>query len=129
MNIDFKRFLFLRVRKKIRRRAKNGLFVILESVPGKHQIDDISIGGLSYYYIDTGYLPMGSAYKLRVVSGNMADSVKLIGKTVCDRETGELVAQNQKIKRRSIQFKHLNSRQKKELRGIIKSHTTGRRPF
>lgn len=103
--------------------------MILESVPGKHQIDDISYGGLSYYYIDTGYRPVSSAYKLRVVSGNTADSVKLIGKTICDRETGELVAQNQKIKRRSVQFKHLNSRQKKALRGIIKSYTIGWRPF
>lgn len=129
MGIGIKRFLSLRVRKKIRHRAKNGLFVILESTPGKHQIDDISCGGLSYYYIDTGYRSKSGAYKLRVVSGNKPESVRLVGQTVCDLETGELVAQNQKIKRRSIQFKRMNSQQKKVLKGLIKEHTIGWRLF
>ena len=129
MGIGIKRFLSLRVRKKIRRRAKNGLFVILESAPGKHQIDDISCGGLSYHYVDTGYRSKSGAYKLRVVSGNTTESVRLIGQTVCDLETGELVAQSQKIKRRGIQFKRMNNRQKKILKGLIKTHTTGWRPY
>lgn len=129
MGIGIKRFLSLRVRKKIRRRAKNGLFVILESAPGKHQINDISCGGLSYHYIDTGYRSKSGAYKLRVVSGNTPESVRLVGQTICDLETGELVAQNQKIKRRSIQFKRMSNHQKKILKGLIKTHTISWRPF
>jgi hypothetical protein len=125
MGIDIKRFLSLRLRKRIRRRAKNGLYVILGSSPGKHQIDDISSKGLSYYYIDAGYRPKNGVYALKVVSNNEPVSVILNGRTVCDRETGELVSENQKIMRRSIQFEPMNDSQKKSLKEIIKSHTTG----
>jgi hypothetical protein len=129
MVIGIKRFLSLRVRRKIRRRAKSGLFVVLESAPGKHQIDDISCGGLSYYYVDTGNRSRSGAYRLRVISNNSPESVKLTGEIVSDLETGELVALNQKIKRRSIQFKRMNGRQKKMLKDLIRAHTIAWRPF
>jgi hypothetical protein len=47
-------------------------------------------------------------------------AVELAGKTISDRETGELIFQNQKINRRSIQFERMNRRQKQELKDLIK---------
>jgi hypothetical protein len=125
VSIDIRRFLTLKIRKRRRRRADNGLFVVLESIPGKHQIDDISSGGLSYYYVDNGVRPKIGSYALKVVVTNNPLSLKLTGKTICDRETGELVSENQKIKRRSIRFERMNTYQKKTLRDILKSHTIG----
>ena len=129
MNIDFKRVFSLRLRRRIRRRAKDGLFVVFENTPGKHQIDDISSGGLSYHYIDGGMRPKNGAYALRVISGNRDQTVRLTGKIISDRETGELVAHNQKIKRRSVRFEPMNNHQKKVLKDIIKEYTTARRSF
>lgn len=129
MSIDIKRFLSLRLRKRFRRRAKNGLYVVLESGPLRHQIDDISYGGLSYHYIDGGFRPKSGAYSLMVVSTSEAQPLTLTGKTICESETGALVSQNKKIKRRSIRFERLNAQQKKRLKDIIKIHTTGQRSF
>ena len=129
MSIDIKRFLSLRLRKRIRRRAKNGLFVILESAPGKHQIDDISVSGLSYYYVDGGFRPKSGAYGLRLVSNTTSPTLRLTGRTISDRETGELVSQHQKIKRRSVRFQTMNKEQKRSLKSIIKNHTVSRRFF
>jgi hypothetical protein len=127
MGFGIRRFLSFRLRKRIRRRAENGLCVILESAPGKHQIDDISVSGLSYYYLDGGIRPKSGAYGLKVVSSSPTHSLRLTGKTISDRETGELVSQQQKIKRRSVRFQTMNKDQKKTLKKIIKRHTVGRR--
>jgi hypothetical protein len=123
MSFDIRRFFTLRIRKRRRRRASNGLFVVLESIPGKHQIDDISSGGLSYYYIDNGIRPKIGSYALKVIANSKPISLRLVGKTICDRETGELVSQSQKIIRRGIRFERMNSHQKKMLKDIIKNHT------
>jgi hypothetical protein len=123
MSFDIRRLFTFRIRKRRRRRASNGLFVVLESIPGKHQIDDISSGGLSYYYIDNGIRPKIGSYALKVIANSKPISLRLVGKTICDRVTGELVSQSQKIKRRSIRFERMNSQQKKMLRDIIKNHT------
>lgn len=115
-----KRLLLLQMRWRRRYRASNGLYVILDSYPGRHQVDDISSGGLSYYYADNGLLPKSGRYGLRVMLESHRLAVELAGKTICDRETGELIFQNQKIKRRSIRFERMNPRQKKELQDLIK---------
>lgn len=129
MNFDIRRFFSLRIRRRRRHRANNGLFVVLESIPGKHQIDDISSGGLSYYYIDNGIRPKTGSYSLKVIANSNPNSLRLVGKTICDRETGELVSQNQKIKRRSIRFERMNNYQKKMLKDIIKNHTVSQTLF
>jgi hypothetical protein len=115
-----KRLFFLQMRRRRRYRARKGLYVILDSYPGRHQVDDISSGGLSYHFVDNGLRPKGGSYGLRVTLESHRLAVELAGKTICDRETGELIFQNQKIKRRSIRFERLNRRQKKELKDLIK---------
>lgn len=123
MHFDIRRFFSLKIRKRRRHRASNGLYVMLESIPGKHQIDDISSGGLSYYYIDNGIRPKIGSYALKVMANSDSVALRLLGKTICDCETGRLVSQNQRIKRRSVRFERMNSYQKKMLKDIIKHHT------
>lgn len=115
-----RRLLLLQMRRRRRFRPIGALYVIVDSYPGKHQVDDISSGGLSYHYVDNGLRPKKGSYGLRVLSERYRLAVELAGKTISDRETGELIFQNQKIKRRSIRFEHMNRRQKKELKDLIK---------
>jgi hypothetical protein len=115
-----KRLLLLQMRRQRRFRLSGALYVIVDSYPGKHQVDDISSGGLSYYYVDNGLRPKKGSYGLRVLSERFRLAVELAGKTISDRETGELIFQNQRIKRRSIRFERMNRRQKKELKDLIK---------
>ncbi len=115
-----KRLFLLQMRRRRRYRALGGLYVILDSSPGKHLVDDISSGGLSYYYVDNGLRPKRGSFGLKVLSENHRLAVELAGKMISDRETGELIFQNQRIKRRSIRFERMNSRQKKELKDLIK---------
>jgi hypothetical protein len=115
-----KRLFLLQMRRRRRYRTSGGLFVILDSFPGKHVVDDISSGGLSYHYADNGLRPKRGAYGLKILSETPRLAVELSGKTISDRETGELIFQNQKIIRRSIRFERMNRRQKQELKDLIK---------
>jgi hypothetical protein len=120
MTLYLKRLLLLQMRRKRRYRVSGGLYVITDSFPGKHVVDDISLGGLSYYYADNGLRSKSGAYGLKVLLEIPRLAVELAGKTISDRETGELIFQNQKIKRRGIQFERMNGRQKQELKDLIK---------
>jgi hypothetical protein len=62
-----KRLLLLRMRRKRRYRVRGGLYVILDGFPGRHVVDDISSGGLSYYYVDNGLHQKRGAYGLKVL--------------------------------------------------------------
>jgi hypothetical protein len=115
-----KRLFLLQMRRQRRYRSDGRLYVILDSFPGRHAVDDISAGGLSYHYVDNGLRPKRGAYNLRVCMETPRLAVELAGVTISDRETGELIFQNQKIKRRSIQFERMNRRQKQELKDLIK---------
>lgn len=127
--MDLQRLLTLRIRKRWRHRACNDLFVILENMPGRHQIDDISTSGLSYHYIKNGQRPKDGIYMLKVLVKNKSLSVSLVGRTMNDRETGALVSQNQVIMRRSIRFERMKNSQKKILKKIIKEYTVSRPLF
>ncbi len=122
----FRRLLSLRIRKRRRYRAKNGLYVVPPSSLGKNQIDDISLGGLSFYYVDTGARPLKRGYAVKVMADSQLASVQIPCRTVSDSETGELVSQNQKIKRRSVRFEKLTMQQKKALKSLIKEFTSNR---
>lgn len=129
MIFDLQRLLTLNIRKRKRRRACNDLFVILENMPGRYQIDDISSHGLSYHYIGDGHRRKAGTYALKVVVKNKSLSLSLVGRTMCDSETGELVSQNQVINRRCIRFERMDSYQKKALKAIIKEHTVSQSHF
>ena len=118
--MNLSRLLAIKVRKRVRHRACNGLYVILENWPSRHQIDDISFRGLSYHYIVNSYAPKSGICELKIVTENKSVSLDLAGKIIGDRETGMLISKNQIIKRRSIHFEKMNSSQKKAIKRIIK---------
>lgn len=122
MNRVLKRILSLKVRRRRRYRVKDGAYVMLSNFPGKYQIDDIGFGGLSFHCVDTGLQPHASHQEMKIVTDHQPQTVYLVGKVVAESETGELIFEKKKIKRRCIQFDRLNSRSKKALQDFIKNN-------
>ncbi len=91
----------------------------------RNQICDISMGGLSFCYMDNGCSPVSGAYGVDVINGGGRQLCKVFFKTVSDCETGVLISHNQKVKRHSIRFERLSSDQKGRLKKVIQEHTIG----
>ncbi len=119
MSSFLKRVFCLKIRRRRRWRAGNGLYVVLNRSASKFQIDDIGMGGLSFHYIETGLQSRNGSYDLKIVSENQPTAVEIEGKTVAENETGELIFQKKRIKRRSIRFERVNRRQRRELKALL----------
>ncbi len=115
----FKRFLFMQFRRRRRWRPGNGLFVVLGVAAGRHQIDDIGMGGLSFHYVDNGLPSKHMAFDLKIVSEIPPTALQMEGKTVSDTETGELIFQRKRIKRRGIRFERISRQQRRQLKTLI----------
>lgn len=119
-----KRLLTLRVRKKRRFKVKKGVSVVVSGVTsvGRKRIDDIGMGGLSFYYTENGNSSGNSskAQNLSVIPKGRPTIAHIPYRTVCDGETGELIFPNQRVKRRSVKFGRLSEYQKKQMRELIK---------
>lgn len=120
-NSFLKRLLTLRLRKKRRFRAKKGLVAISDKFMGKHQIDDISMGGFSYYYIDHGIHAKSEVYQMRL-QFNGDNQLHLACKTISDEEAAQILLQRQIVKRKSVHFVNLTRIQKKALRELIRNY-------
>lgn len=121
MSSILRRLLLLEVRKRRRWRTQGNIYAVVSGY-GKHEVDNIGFGGLSFFYTE-GEMPSGpGAFGLRLRSHlNPSETVKVKGRTVADKEVGELVFQNKKIKRCSVRFEPLSSDQKKGIKSLIKS--------
>ena len=117
-----KRILSLKLRRRRRYRVKDGAYVMLSNLPGKYQIDDIGFGGLSFHCIDNGHKTQSSHQEMKIIADNQPLTVYLVGKVVSESETGELIFEKKKIKRRCIQFDRLNSQNKKALQDFIRNN-------
>ncbi len=117
-----KRILSFKLRRRRRYRVKDGAYVMLSNFPGKYQIDDIGFGGLSFHCIDNGQKPQSTHQEMKIIADNQPESVYLVGKVVAESETGELIFEKKKIKRRCIQFDRLNNQNKKALQDFIKNN-------
>ncbi len=122
MNRYLKRILSLKLRRWRRYRVKDGAYVVLSNFPGKYQIDDIGFGGLSFHCIDTGLKTQNTHQEMKIIADKQPQTVYLVGKVVAESETGELIFENKKIKRRCIQFDRLNHQSKKALQDFIKNN-------
>ena len=120
------RLFALKFRKRRRYQAKSGLYVVPENSYGKNQIGDIGMGGLSFYYVDSGLVFHKKQYALTLMADGTKSGVKVSCTTVSDAEAGESVFQNQRIKRRSVRFERMSLQQKRKLRRLIRDYTTGR---
>ena len=122
MNKYLKRIFSLKLRRRRRYRVKHGAYVMLSNFPGKYQIDDIGFGGLSFHCIDNGQKTQNTHQELKIIADNQPQTVYLVGKVVAESETGELIFEKKKIKRRCIQFDRLSSQNKKALLAFIKNN-------
>jgi hypothetical protein len=117
-----KRLFSLRVRKQRRYKVMEGVFVVYEQSPSKNQVDSISLGGLSFYYVDSGMRIDKGSHELSVFTNNHLHVGNVPFKAVSDVETGELIFRGKKIKRQGVRFKHLSSPQKNQLKEIIRTY-------
>ncbi len=119
----FKRILSMGLRKSKRYKAKDNVFVKLENSFQKNQIDDISMRGLSFYYVENGYaVGKGSRY-LKLQAGE-SHTINLIRFTVAsDTNVGESTLPNNRIRRLSLHFERLTFRQKRQIKNLIKLHS------
>ena len=118
-----KRILLLGLRKKKRYKVKSDVYVRLQNAVQKNQIDEISLGGLSFYYDDNGY-PVGrSSRKLSLLAGccDLVDRIPF--KIVSDTNAGESMHLKCRIKRMSLKFNGLSFQQKRLLKKIIRHHS------
>ena len=125
MNISFKRLCSLKWRRRRRFQAPKGLYVVLGKTisRGKYQINDISMNGLSFYYVDFGLNSHRPPPTLSVFTKGRLAAVHIPYRTVCDSETGESVHPDYPIKRRSIKFKRLSVWQKEQIKQLIKDYS------
>lgn len=117
--MNIKRLMKLQIRKRKRRSARDGAYVIYGHSVSKRQINDISMGGLSFYYVDKGRRIHRGFRELSIVNGNRVCLKDLPFRTVSDVETGEVMFQKKRVKRQSVRFGRLSHRQKRQLRALI----------
>ena len=118
-----KRILLLGLRKKKRYKAKSDVFIKLQNAVHKIQIDEISLGGLSFFYTENGY-PVGRSSRHLCLRAGCCDLVDMIPfKIISDTNAGESIHQKCRIKRMSIKFDGLSFQQKRLLKNIIQHHT------
>jgi hypothetical protein len=116
-----KRLLKLQIRKQKRRNAKEGVYVVYGQSISKRQINDISMGGLSFYYEDRGRTIDRGFRELSLVDRQRVCLQDIAFKTVSDVETGEVLFRNMRIKRQSVRFERLTRRQKRQLKTFIRN--------
>jgi hypothetical protein len=118
-----KRLITLRVRRQKRYKAREGVFVVYDQSMSKNQVDNISMGGLSFYYVDNGLKIDKGSYELSLINHNRICLGKVPFKTVSDTETGEILFRNKRVKRQSVRFDNLSQPQKSQLKAIIANFT------
>ena len=118
-----KRIISLGLRKSRRYKVKEDVYVKLQYAVQKSQIDEISLGGLSFYYIESGFSVGKTSRHLNLLAGS-CDLVKTVPfKVISDTDVGESTLPNFRIKRMSLKFDGLTFQQRRHLKKIIRHHT------
>jgi hypothetical protein len=118
-----RRLLTFNIRKKRRLKAMDGIFVVLGNSLTKNQVGDISMYGLSFYYIDRGIKLRKGPCELKILINNDLWMGEVPCKIVSDIDTAEIRFQNKKIKRQSVRFGRLSHSQKSKLKYILNNFT------
>ena len=121
-----KRLLTLKIRKRRRFAAKEGVYVVMENTFLKNQVDNISMGGLAFNYEDHGYKFGKGSHELKVIANKNIVLDRVPFKRVSDFPVGEVLYPYRKVKRFSVQFESLTSAQKAQLRYFLQNNTMGR---
>jgi hypothetical protein len=118
-----KRLLKLQIRKQKRRSAREGVYVVYGHSISKRQINDISMGGLSFYYEDRGRTIDRGFRELSLIDHKRICLKDIAFSTVSDVEAGEVLFRNKRIKRQSVRFERLTRRQKRKLKIFISNYS------
>jgi hypothetical protein len=118
-----KRLLTLRLRRKKRYTAKKGVFVAYDQALTRNQVESLSMGGLSFYYVDHGLRIDKGSYELSLTDRNRIFLKKVPFRMVSDIEMGEVLFHNTRVKRQSVRFDNLTQTQKSRLSAIIANYT------
>ena len=117
--MKIKRLLKLQLRIRKRFRVKDGIYVVFGQSAFRHQISDISMGGLSFYYDDQSRMIDRGLRELTLVNRNRIFIKDLAFKTVSNIEIGEILFHRKRVKRRSVRFERLTGEQKQKLKAFI----------
>lgn len=116
----FKRLIGLKIRKQRRYKVTEGVYVTYEQSLSKNQVENLSLGGLSFYYVDDGTRIDGGSCRLSLFTKNDIRVGNVPFKAVSDIDTGELIFNKKKIKRQGVCFEKLSQPQKDQLKKIIR---------
>jgi len=108
------------LRKSKRYKAKDNMFVTLERSFQKNQIDDISMSGLSFYYVENGYAIGKRSRYLKLQAGERHIVNRIRFTVASDTNVGESMFQKSKIRRLSLHFEGLTFRQKRQIKNLIR---------
>jgi hypothetical protein len=120
---QLKRLLTLRLRRKKRYQAKEGVYVEYDQSTSRNQVESLSMGGLSFYYVDNGMRIDKGSYELSLTDRNRIFLRKIPFKMVSDIEIGEVLFHKTRVKRQSVRFDNLTQTQKRRLGAIIANYT------
>jgi hypothetical protein len=114
-----KRLLTLKVRKQKRHMARDGVYVVYNMLGSKNQVENISMGGLSFHYVYKGMRIDKGSQELSLVNGNRTYLAKVAFTAVSDTEIGEILFRNKRVKRQGVRFGNLSNAQKIRLKKFI----------
>ncbi|MBW2200574.1 MAG: PilZ domain-containing protein [Deltaproteobacteria bacterium] len=97
------------------------LIIYNPNAPEEKEIVDLSLGGISFVYVDNGK-PLNKTFELEIKIGDDFHLGKVRVKIISDIEISEITSKSQIIKRLSARFINLNALQEYELRRILKKY-------
>ncbi len=97
------------------------LIIYDSNAPEEKEIVDLSMGGISFVYADTGKR-LDKTFELEIRIGDVFRLGKVRVKTVSDMEVGEITSKTKTLRRLNAQFLNLDPIQEYDLRSILKEY-------
>ncbi len=97
------------------------LIIYDSNAPEEKEIVDLSMGGISFVYADTGKR-LDKTFELEIKIGDTFRLGKVRVKTVSDTEVGEITSKTKMLRRLNAQFLNLDPIQEYDLRSILKKY-------
>lgn len=97
------------------------LIIYDSNAPEEKEIVDLSMGGISFVYADTGKR-LDKTFELEIKIGDTFRLGKVRVKTVSDLEVGEITSKTKILRRLNAQFLNLDPIQEYDLRSILKEY-------
>ena len=91
------------------------------NVPEKKEIVDLSMGGISFVYEDTGKR-LDKTFELEIKIGDVFHLSKVRVKTISDTEVSAIPNKSKSFRRLSARFLNLGPAQEYDLRNILKKY-------